>query len=136
MQPKVPKKENPASDANPKAGVHNKYDTRITLSFSQIKQKMRSYAKKNALLCSCLVLFLLWMLLPESVWAVKLEEQLETVNTLTTGKVKTIGVTGATILGFVWAIFKGNPKLAGIIVALGLMMGFYLNWVSKGMTLS
>ena len=76
------------------------------------------------------------MLLPESVWAVKLEEQLETVNTLTTGKVKTIGVTGATILGFVWAILKGNPKLAGIIVALGLMMGFYLNWVSKGMTLS
>lgn len=97
---------------------------------------MRRFIKKHALLCACLVLFLLWMLLPESVLAVKLEEQLETVNTLTTGKVKTIGVTGATILGFVWAIFKGNPKLAGIIVALGLMMGFYLNWVSKGMTLS
>ena len=136
MQPKVPKKENPASDANPKAGIFNIHTQRITFSFSQIKKKMRSYAKKNALRCSCLVLFLLWMLLPESVWAVKLEEQLETVNTLTTGKVKTIGVTGATILGFVWAIFKGNPKLAGIIVALGLMMGFYLNWVSKGMTLS
>ena len=136
MQPKVPKKENPASDANPKAGIFNMHAPRITLSFSQIKQKMRSYAKKNALLCSCLVLFLLWMLLPDSVWAVKLEEQLETVNALTTGKVKTIGVTGATILGFVWAIFKGNPKLAGIIVALGIMMGFYLNWVSKGMTLS
>lgn len=132
MNEKIPKKESPASDANQKAGSYNISPLRITCFAQKLKQKMRRHALLYAIAC----LVLLWILLPESVWAVKLEEQLETVNTLTTGKVKTIGVTGATIFGFIWAIFKGNPKLAGIIVALGLMMGFYLNWVSKGMTLS
>lgn len=130
---KVPDKEKPAQDCSPKTGLNSNKHTHLTIRdiWPELKQKMRSHA----FFCTCLVLLTLYILFPEWVWAVKLEDQLETVNTLATGKFKTIGVTGATITGFVWAIFKGNPKLAGIIVALGLMMGFYLNWVLKGMNL-
>ena len=70
---------------------------------------------------------------PEIAQATKIEDQLDKINAITTGKVKTIGVTGASIIGFMWAIFKGNPKLAGIIVALGMGMAFYLNWIEGGM---
>ena len=73
------------------------------------------------------------LLFPEWVFAVKLEEQLDTVGTLATTKVKTIGVAGASICGAIWSLFKGNITLAGTIIFIGVSLAMYLNWVSAGM---
>jgi hypothetical protein len=65
-----------------------------------------------------------------------LEEQLDSINTLTNDKIKTYGITGATIAGGIWAIIKGNVKLAGIIVLIGIILGYYLQWIAGGMAIT
>ncbi|KJW02650.1 putative membrane protein [Rickettsia endosymbiont of Ixodes pacificus] len=72
----------------------------------------------------------------ELVFADTLEGQLYRIGTLSTGKLKTIGISGATILAAIWAVVKGNLRLAGAIVAIGIILGFYLDWVSSGMKIS
>lgn len=87
---------------------------------------------KNKIIISSIAVAVL--ALPEIAFADNtIESQLDKINTLTTGKLKTVGITGATIGGFLWSIFKGNAKLAGIIIVLGLAMSIYLNWVGGGM---
>jgi hypothetical protein len=70
------------------------------------------------------------------VFAATLEQQLDSINSLTTNKIKTYGITGATIAGGIWAIIKGNVKLAGIIVLIGIILGYYLEWIAGGMSIT
>lgn len=75
-------------------------------------------------------------LVPEISLANSLEAQLDKVGGLATGKVKTIGISGATILAAIWSIVRGNIKLAGVIVAIGVILGFYLEWINAGMKIT
>jgi len=72
---------------------------------------------------------------PELSLAASFEAQLDKTNTLVAGKGKTIGITVATVLATVVAMAKGNPKVAGTVVGIGVVMGLFLEWVSSGMTL-
>ena len=69
-------------------------------------------------------------------FAATLEQQLDSINALTTDKIKKYGITGATIAGGIWAIIKGNVKLAGIIVLIGIILGYYLEWIAGGMSIT
>ena len=77
-----------------------------------------------------------YVLLPEPVFATTLEGQLDRIGGLSMGKLKTIGISGATILSSIWAVARGNLRLAGAIVAIGIILGFYLEWISGGMKVS
>jgi len=70
---------------------------------------------------------------PEITLADTLEQQLDKVGGLANGKIKTLGISGATILSAIYSVVRGNIKLAGIIVGIGVVLGFYLEWVSGGM---
>lgn len=70
---------------------------------------------------------------PEVCLASGLEGQLDKVGVLASGKVKTIGITTATIGGFIIAIAKGSLKWTGIIMAIGVAASLYLEWVNGGM---
>ena len=73
---------------------------------------------------------------PEISLATSLEGQLDKVGTLANGKVKLIGITGATILGSIWSIAKGNLKLMGLIIGIGICISLYLEWIEGGMKLT
>lgn len=75
-------------------------------------------------------------LFSESALANSLEGQLDRIGGLSTGKLKTIGISGATILSSIWAVVRGNLRLAGAIVAIGIILGFYLDWVASGMKIN
>lgn len=83
-----------------------------------------------------LLTFCLYVLSPELVFATTLEGQLDRIGGLSTGKLKTIGISSATILSSIWAVARGNLRLAGAIVAIGIILGFYLEWISSGMKVS
>ena len=72
---------------------------------------------------------------PDITLAATLEDQLDQVGTLATGKFKTIGLSAATIGGAILSVLKGNIKLTGIIVAIGVVLGLYLEWIESGMRL-
>lgn len=72
---------------------------------------------------------------PELSLAASLEAQLDKTNTLIAGKGKTIGITASTVFGTIIAMAKGNPKLAAVIVGIGVVMALFLEWVGSGMTL-
>ena len=65
--------------------------------------------------------------------AVTIEEQLDRVGVLTNGKVKVIGVTVSTLVGFFGAIVKGNIKIAIIILLTGIALAMMLAWIASGM---
>ena len=77
--------------------------------------------------------FLMIVMFPGQVLATKLEDQLDKVNSLMTDKIKKYGISGAVITGGIWSLFKGNIKLAGVIVMIGIILGFYLKWIEGGM---
>ncbi|EER22302.1 hypothetical protein REIS_1812 [Rickettsia endosymbiont of Ixodes scapularis] len=79
------------------------------------------------------MVFCCYILLPDIAWATTLEGQLDRIGGLSTGKLKTIGISGATILSSIWAVVRGNIRLAGAIVAIGIILGFYLEWIASGM---
>ena len=121
--------------------------TRIKAGFSQISDLERdfdatdifwriySHAQRHKYkITSCLTfgLCLVVLFFPEQVLA-SLENQLDSINTLTTGKIKKYGVSATTIAGGIWALFKGNAKMAGIIVLIGIILGYYLKWIADGM---
>lgn len=83
-----------------------------------------------------LCLAALVLLLSEMASATTLETQLDKIGTLSGGKLKTIGISGATILSSIWAVVRGNIKLAGAIVAIGVILGLYLEWINAGMKVS
>ncbi|XVN43644.1 MAG: hypothetical protein RCG15_06945 [Candidatus Rickettsia vulgarisii] len=75
----------------------------------------------------------------EIVFADTLEGQLDKIGGLSTGKIKTIGISpppGATILSSIWTVVRGNLRLAGAIVAIGIILGFYLDWIAGGMKIN
>ncbi|WP_342259846.1 hypothetical protein [Candidatus Tisiphia endosymbiont of Metellina segmentata] len=82
------------------------------------------------------IMFCVNMLFPETSFATTLEGQLDRIGGISTGKLKTIGISGATILSSIWAVVRGNIRLAGAIVAIGIILGFYLDWVSSGMKIN
>jgi hypothetical protein len=73
---------------------------------------------------------------PDCALAANLEQQLDKVGAVANGKFKTIGLTAATIGGGIWSVVKGNLKLAGIIVAIGITLSLYLEWIAGGMVVS
>jgi hypothetical protein len=74
---------------------------------------------------------------PDSALAVNnLEQQLDKVGAVANGKFKTIGLTSATIGGGIWSVVKGNLKLAGIIIVIGITLSLYLEWIAGGMVIS
>lgn len=79
------------------------------------------------------IMFCCYLLLPDLAWATTLEGQLDRIGGLSSGKLKTIGISGATILSSIWAVVRGNIRLAGAIVAIGIILGFYLEWIASGM---
>ncbi|WP_040614733.1 hypothetical protein [Rickettsia endosymbiont of Ixodes scapularis] len=83
-----------------------------------------------------LLIFCVNVILSEVALGETLEGQLDRIGGLSTGKLKTIGISGATILSSIWAVVRGNLRLAGAIVAIGIILGFYLEWVSSGMKIS
>lgn len=72
----------------------------------------------------------------DSVMATSLEGIMDRAGGLATGKLKTIGLSGATVLISIWSVVKGNMKLAGITVAIGVMLGYYLSWLNAGMNIA
>jgi hypothetical protein len=94
------------------------------------------YSQKYKQHITCLFLYsFIFMLIfnPDNVFAVKLEEQLDSINKLTTGKFKSYGISAATIAAGIWSLFKGNIKMTGVIVSIGLILGYYLEWIAGGM---
>lgn len=75
-------------------------------------------------------------LIPEISLATTLENQLDKVGVLASGKFKTIGLTAATIGGSIWSVVKGNLKLTAIIIAIGITLSLYLEWVKGGMQIA
>lgn len=73
---------------------------------------------------------------PDIALAGNLEQQLDKVGTVANGKFKTIGLTAATIGGAIWSVVKGNIKLTGVIIAIGVSMSLYLEWIKDGMVLT
>ncbi|KJV55281.1 hypothetical protein OCHUTO_0921, partial [Orientia chuto str. Dubai] len=61
---------------------------------------------------------------------------LDKVDSLSSGKLKTIGISSATILSSIWAIARGNIKLAGVMVAIGIVLGLFLNWLASGVKIN
>jgi hypothetical protein len=83
-----------------------------------------------------LLLLLAFCLYPEiSLASATVEGQLDKVGALANGKIKTIGFSTAAILGGIGAMVKGNPKLAGIIVVIGVVLSLYFEWIAGGMKL-
>lgn len=92
----------------------------------------------NTLFCALIISILcIYVFLPEGALAAAakttLEGQLDRISVLSSGKLKTIGISVATILVSIWAVVKGNIRLAGAIVAIGVILGFYLQWIADGM---
>ncbi|KJV77071.1 hypothetical protein RHORCCE3_1727 [Rickettsia hoogstraalii str. RCCE3] len=67
------------------------------------------------------IMFCVNVILPEIALGETLEGQLDRIGGLSTGKLKTIGISGATILSSIWAVVRGNLRLAGAIVAIGII---------------
>jgi hypothetical protein len=65
-----------------------------------------------------------------------LEQQLDVVGKLATTKFKTYGVSAASIAAGIWSLFQGNVRMAGVVVAIGVILAYYLNWVDAGMAIS
>ncbi|MCC8371773.1 MAG: hypothetical protein LN568_03345 [Rickettsia endosymbiont of Pseudomimeciton antennatum] len=107
--------------SNTKIINNNLYKTSIT-------EKFNEFISFVILMVLCAYIFL-----PEVVLATSLEGQLDRIGNLSTGKLKTIGISGATILSSIWAIAIGKLRLAGAIVAIGVILGFYLEWIAGGM---
>lgn len=99
------------------------------------KYKLENYQSSNemqsATIISLIILGLI-CLFPELSFATSIESQMDKVGALT-GKGKVIGVTGATVCTFIWAMFRGRPGLAGAAVAIGVIAGLYLEWIAGGM---
>ena len=92
----------------------------------------------NTLFCALIISILcIYVFLPEGALAAAakttLEGQLDRISVLSSGKLKTIGISVATILVSIWAVVKGNIRRAGAIVAIGVILGFYLQWIADGM---
>ncbi|KJV77200.1 putative membrane protein [Rickettsia hoogstraalii str. RCCE3] len=100
------------------------------------KENNKQYLRIIYNLLPLLLIFCLNVILPEIALGETLEGQLDRIGGLSTGKLKTIGISGATILSSIWAVVRGNLRLAGAIVAIGIILGFYLEWVSSGMKIS
>jgi hypothetical protein len=75
-------------------------------------------------------------LLPESVQAANLGDQIDSLQALTVGKFKTYGVSLGTICGVAFALFNGNLKLVAMIVFIGVVLSYYLSWIAGGMVIA
>ncbi|WP_341752543.1 MULTISPECIES: hypothetical protein [unclassified Candidatus Tisiphia] len=110
--------------SNTKIINNNQYKTSTTEKFNEF------------IIFVILMIVCAYIFLPEMVLAASLEGQLDRIGGLSSGKVKTIGISGATILSSIWAVARGNIRLAGVIVSIGIILGFYLDWVSSGMKIN
>ena len=102
---------------------------------SNEQQKSLQKSGRNKLLKG-LCFAALVLMVSEIASATTLETQLDKIGTLSSTKLKTIGISGATILSSIWAVVRGNIKLAGAIVAIGVILGLYLEWINAGMKVS
>ncbi|WP_109235111.1 hypothetical protein [Orientia tsutsugamushi] len=48
------------------------------------------------------------------------------ISILCTYFLRSCYISSATILSSIWAVARGNIKLAGVMVAIGIILGFYL----------
>ena len=82
-----------------------------------------------------LAMAVIWLFAPQIAAATSLETQLA-AGYGTVSKAKIWGVSGASILVLIGSIVKGNIKLAGLVVAIGVIGAFYLQWIDGGMKLA
>ncbi len=73
---------------------------------------------------------------PEVTLATSLECQLDKIGGIASGKFKTVGLSAATIAAGIWSVLKGNFKLTGIVIAIGISLSIYLTWLGGGMTIT
>lgn len=106
----------------------------ITNQSSEQQKSLKEGSRHQFVKGLCLVALVL--MVSEIASATTLETQLDKIGTLSGGKLKTIGISGATILSSIWAVVRGNIKLAGAIVAIGVILGLYLEWINAGMKVS
>ena len=98
-----------------------------------LKPKLK-FNQNEKIIFACLFLFTC-LSFSENIFAANLETQLDAINTLTTGKLKKYGISISTIAGGIWSLFKGNIKMTGVIVAIGVILGYYLSWIEGGMVI-
>lgn len=48
-------------------------------------------------------------------------------------KIKEYGIPGAATLIFIFAIFRGSLKLAGITILIGVMYAAFMGWIEGGL---
>lgn len=106
----------------------------ITNQSSKQQQSLKEGSRHQFVKGLCLAALVL--MVSEIASATTLETQLDKIGTLSGGKLKTIGISAATILSSIWAVVRGNIKLAGAIVAIGVILGLYLEWINAGMKVS
>lgn len=106
----------------------------ITNQSNEQKKSLQEGSRNKLLKGLCLGALVL--MVSEMASATTLESQLDKIGTLSSTKLKTIGISGATILSSIWAVVRGNIKLAGAIVAIGVILGLYLEWINAGMKVS
>lgn len=73
---------------------------------------------------------------PEVTLATSLEGQLDKIGDIASGKLKTVGLSVATILAGIWSVIKGNIQITLIVIAIGVSLSIYLTWLSGGMVIS
>ncbi|BFD45510.1 MAG: hypothetical protein DMENIID0002_01560 [Rickettsia endosymbiont of Sergentomyia squamirostris] len=108
--------------------ITNNYNKSLLLDNQVALSKTVEFTALVAFFLLCYI-----CLLPEITFAASLENQLDKAGGLANGKVKTIGLSAATVLSSIWSVVRGNIKLAGVIVAIGVILGFYLEWIAGGM---
>ena len=71
--------------------------------------------------------------MPDIAFAVTIEDQLNKVGGLMSGKVKKIGLSSAAIIGCIVGVFTRSPKTAGIVILAAVMSAGLLQWIDGGM---
>lgn len=101
-----------------------------------LPDKFKTKLTMDSITFVAFIALLLLCMYPDTSLATSLEGQLDKVGGIANGKFKTIGLTAATIAGSIWSVVKGNLKLTGIIIAIGVSLSLYLEWITGGMKLT
>ncbi|HJD59278.1 MAG TPA: hypothetical protein LFW20_01160 [Rickettsia endosymbiont of Omalisus fontisbellaquei] len=95
-------------------------------------ENSKTSVSTRIIVVAIMCLAILYILLPENTFATSIEAYIGNADVVTK-KFKTFALSGATILAAIVAVLKGNIKIAGVMVSIGVILGMYLQWVQEGM---